>query len=169
MKKVIIILVVCLFTWQNVCFSEVTLKPPDSTKQKNDTSQSSGSGIGSTGTGSTGAGTGSTPDKCINNPLYGIKNDDLLGIRDEACLEPGIEKTFTYQNLIPYIIKRLLEIGSGIAVLMLVYSGILFLAMGSEEEMRTKAIKNIMYSLTGLAVMILSRAIVSIVENLPLA
>jgi len=109
--------------------------------------------------------------KCqgLTNPLYGVKNKDLLGSNiSQECLESGVENTFAYRKIIPYVIKRLLEIGSGIAVLMIVYSGILDLTMVGDEEQWKKAAKNILFVILGLFVMILARVLVSIIENLPL-
>ena len=128
-----------------------------------------GSGSGTTlkGIAGSGANTGATP--CVNNPLFGINNEDLLGSDNfTQCLDPGVDKTYAYKYLIPYIIKKILEIGAGVAVLMIVYSGILYLSIGIDTEQKGTATKNIIFEILGLLIMILARAIVSIVENLPL-
>ena len=113
----------------------------------------------------------STGGTKIPNPLYDIGNENLLGEEEESSspyLDKGVTETFAYKTLIPVVIKRILELGAGVAVLMLVYSGFMFLTAGANAEMRTKQGKNIAYAILGLFIMMLSRAIVSIIENLPL-
>ena len=97
--------------------------------------------------------------------MEGDKATEYVGQNAEV---EGIRGTFAYRTFIPYVIKRLLELGSGIAVLMIVYSGIMFISAGGNEDQRTKQMKNIGFAIMGLLFMILSRAIVSIVESLPL-
>jgi len=131
-----------------------------------------------TGTTGTATGTGkiepdagaSISDTCVVNPLNGVIGDDLLGSKEmkEGCLQAGIKETYTYKKFIPYFIRILFTIATGIAVLMLVYYGIMFLTRGDEEDARSSAAKGIAYTLLGLLVMILSRAIVSIIQALPL-
>lgn len=93
--------------------------------------------------------------------------NNLLGC--EHNINPGVKNTYIYEEFIPHFIKTLLNWGAGIAVLMLVLAGIMFLAAGAiSEDLRNKALKLIVFTIVGLLVMILARAIVSIVENLPL-
>jgi hypothetical protein len=93
--------------------------------------------------------------------------NNLLGC--EHNLNPGVKNTYIYEEFIPHFIKTLLNWGAGIAVLMLVFAGVMYLAAGAiSEDLRNKALKLIAFTIVGLLVMILARAIVSIVENLPL-
>ncbi len=71
---------------------------------------------------------------------------------------------------IPYILKITFNLWAGIAVLMLVIYGIMFLihSLIDWDSTIDKAKWGIVYSLWWLLVMILARAIVSIVEYLPL-
>ena len=110
----------------------------------------------------------------IPDPLGDGLCDDLLACNKQSLgsfigdLKPGIEETYVWREMIPQIIKIVLNIAGGLAVLMLVYSGMLFLTAGGDEEQSSKAIQTITFSLIGILVITLSRAIVAIVENLPL-
>lgn len=113
-----------------------------------------------------------TAETTISNPLSNemCRESNLLGCRDmQGRLVAGVEHSYAYREIIPYVIKKILEIGSGLAVLLLIYSAYLFLTQSLEGESEVeKAKDNIIYIVLGLIFMLLSRAIVSIVENLPL-
>lgn len=108
----------------------------------------------------------------VPDPLSGTLCEDLLGCKDKNLngmyLKPGVQQSYAYRIVIPQIIKLMLTMGGGIAVLMLVYAGYLYLTSMGEDKAMQKAVKIIGFSLGGLIIMVLSRAIVAIVENLPL-
>jgi hypothetical protein len=112
------------------------------------------------------SGTSSHSETRIPDFLKG-KCNNLLGC--DHSTDIGLENTYVYEKFIPYFIKTLLNWGAGIAVLMLVFAGVVYLgAAGYQDGLKEKMIKLMMFTVTGLLVMILARAIVSIVENLPL-
>lgn len=73
-------------------------------------------------------------------------------------------KSFT--QLIEGIIDWVYSIGIVIAVLVIVYSGFLFMVSGGNEEKVTKAKRALMWSLIGLAVLLVGKGWVSIIQEL---
>ena len=108
------------------------------------------------------------PESVNIPPNHTISCEGLLGCEEISEVKPGVQKSFVWKDLIPYFIKKALEIGSGIAVVLLVYGGIRYIIFAGDDKERGKNIPLILYTLIGLIVMLLSRAIVSIIANLPL-
>lgn len=95
---------------------------------------------------------------------FGFMSQFGVTTGDGVCLEPGIENTYFWKRVIPYIIKRMLDLGAGIAVVIIVVAGV---QMAMQQDHKEPS-KTIIFAVVGLLVMILSRAIVSIVQSLPL-
>jgi hypothetical protein len=73
--------------------------------------------------------------------------------------------TTDFNELITKIIDWLANIGALIAVIMIIYSGFLFMTSGGNEEKVTKAKKALTWSLVGLAVLIIGKGWVLIVKD----
>jgi len=101
--------------------------------------ESGGSGSGS---GSSGSGTGPN-DAVLTNPLSA---DSLPAIVDN-------------------IVDFLLALAGPIAILMLVYAGYLFVVGGTNENNIKKAKQIILWSVVGIAVLVLSKSIVYVTCN----
>ncbi len=71
-----------------------------------------------------------------------------------------------FAELIEDIIEWLVSIGMVIAVVMIVYSGFLFMVSGGSEEKVTKAKRTLIWSLIGLAVLLVGRGWISIIQEL---
>jgi len=71
-----------------------------------------------------------------------------------------------FTDLIGAIIDWIVAIGILIAVIMIIYSGVLFMTSGGKEESVTKARKALMWSVIGLAVLLIGRGWIGIVKSL---
>ena len=100
--------------------------------------QSSGSG---TGPGSSGSGVG--PDVVLTNP---IGADTIPAILDN-------------------IINFMLIVAAPIAVIMTIYAAYLFITAGDNQEKVKTARKTLMYVIIGVAILILSKGIVSLTKS----
>lgn len=69
-------------------------------------------------------------------------------------------------NTLNFILTWVIGIVSIVAVIMLVYSGYLFMTGGADEEARTKAKDYLKYGLIGIAVVILSYSGVTFINSL---
>ncbi len=72
----------------------------------------------------------------------------------------------SFTELIGGIIDWVVAIGILIAVIMIIYSGILFMTSGGKEESVTKARKALTWSIIGLAVLLIGRGWIGIVKSL---
>ena len=68
--------------------------------------------------------------------------------------------------MIANIIGWISNIGKAVAVIMIIYAGLLFMISGGNEEKITKAKKTLIWSLIGLGVLIIGDGFVNIVKNL---
>lgn len=89
------------------------------------------------------AGTG-TPPLTIQNPLQAESFTELA------------------KNIATWMIK----IGVPVAVIMIIYSALLFMTAAGNEEKITKAKKALMWSLIGLALLLSSRALIELIKNI---
>ncbi len=71
-----------------------------------------------------------------------------------------------FTELIANIIGWISNIGKAVAVIMIIYAGLLFMISGGNEEKITKAKKTLIWSLIGLGVLIIGDGFVNIVKNL---
>ncbi|MEA2113205.1 MAG: pilin [Patescibacteria group bacterium] len=72
----------------------------------------------------------------------------------------------SFSELIEDIIDWIADIGILIAVGMIIYSGVLFMIAGGSDEKITTAKKTLMWSLVGLAVLLIGRNWISLVESI---
>jgi len=68
--------------------------------------------------------------------------------------------------LLTSIIGWVQNIAVLIAVLMIIYSGFLFMTAGGEEEKITKAKKTLIWSLVGLAILIMGENFITLIKNI---
>jgi len=74
--------------------------------------------------------------------------------------------TDSFTELIRDIIDWLVAIGIGVAVIMIIYSGLLFMTAAGDEEKVTKAKKALTWSLIGLAVLIMGKAWIALIKDI---
>ena len=74
-------------------------------------------------------------------------------------------KDCTLIDIIDKIINFIIWAGSGIAVIMLVWSAILYITSGASEEKVTKAKKNLMWTLIGLAILLAAKGIILVIQE----
>lgn len=74
-------------------------------------------------------------------------------------------KDCTVMDIINKIIDFLIWVGAGIAIIMLVWSAILYITSGANEEKVTKARKNLMWTLIGLAILLAARGIIEVIQE----
>jgi energy-coupling factor transporter transmembrane protein EcfT len=72
----------------------------------------------------------------------------------------------SFSEIAESIIEWIVNIGVLIAVIMIIYSGILFMASRGDDENITKAKKALMWSLIGLAILLIGKSWISIIESL---
>ena len=72
----------------------------------------------------------------------------------------------SFAELIEDIIEWVANIGILIAVGMIIYSGVLFMIAGGNDENITKARKTLTWSLVGLAILIMGRNWVTLVRSI---
>lgn len=72
----------------------------------------------------------------------------------------------SFSEITENIIKWIVNIGILIAVVMIIYSGLLFMTAAGEEEKITKAKKALMWSLIGLAILLIGKGWISIIKSL---
>jgi len=71
-----------------------------------------------------------------------------------------------FTTLLKDIIKWVVRIGELVAVVMIIYSGLLFMTSGGIEEKVTKARKSLTWSLIGLAVLLIGEGWIYILKDL---
>ena len=71
----------------------------------------------------------------------------------------------TLIDIINKIIHFVMWVGSGVAVIMIAWSAILYITAGTSEEKVTKARKNLMWTLIGLAILLAAEGIISIIQE----
>ena len=72
----------------------------------------------------------------------------------------------SFTALIEDIIDWIVDIGLLIAVGMIIHSGVLFMTAGGKDEDITKAKKTLMWSLVGLAILLIGRNWISLVQDI---
>lgn len=72
----------------------------------------------------------------------------------------------SFNDLISSIINWVVTIGVLIAVLMIIYSGFLFMTAGGVEDRVTKARKTLIWSLVGLAILIMGSNFINLIQNI---
>jgi hypothetical protein len=72
----------------------------------------------------------------------------------------------SFTDLAGDIITWIVNIGVSVAVIMIVYSALLFMTAAGSEEKVSKAKKALTWSLIGLAVLISSRALIELIKNI---
>jgi len=72
----------------------------------------------------------------------------------------------SFADLIGDIITWIVNIGVSVAVIMIVYSALLFMTAAGSEEKVSKAKKALTWSLIGLAVLLSSRALIELIKNI---
>jgi len=72
----------------------------------------------------------------------------------------------SFTDLAGDIITWIVNIGVSVAVIMIVYSALLFMTAAGNEEKVSKAKKALTWSLIGLAVLISSRALIELIKNI---
>ena len=96
----------------------------------------------------------------ISSPLCSVYAGDITtGLQNP--LQAG-----SFEELIEDIIEWVANIGILIAVGMIIYSGVLFMIAGGNDENITKAKKTLMWSLIGLAVLIIGKNWVTLVRSI---
>lgn len=78
----------------------------------------------------------------------------------------GIANSTTITDLIINIIKILLFVSGGIAVLFVIYGGFLYLTAGGNEEQAEKGKTALVNAIIGIIIVILAYVIVNVVVNL---
>lgn len=74
--------------------------------------------------------------------------------------------TTDFSDIAENIIDWIINIGILIAIIMIVYSGLLFMTAAGNEEKITKARKALTWSLIGLAVLLTGRGFISIIQEI---
>lgn len=72
----------------------------------------------------------------------------------------------TFAGLIAGIVDWMINIGSMIAVAMIIYSGFLFMTAGGSDTKVTAAKKSLIWSLVGLGILLMSKGLVLVVQDL---
>lgn len=88
-----------------------------------------------------------------------VEGEKIIGLQNPLQAE-------SFEELIEDIIDWVANIGILIAVGMIIYSGVLFMIAGGTEENITKAKKTLMWSLIGLAVLIMGKNWVTLVRSI---
>lgn len=88
---------------------------------------------------------------------------------------PGQQQSLTIENplgtkdfsvLAGKIIDWIANIGIAIAVIMIIYAGLLFMTSGGNDEKVAKAKKALIWSLIGLAVLIMGKAWIALIKDI---
>lgn len=79
---------------------------------------------------------------------------------------PNPLKAETFEQLINSLIDFLVKIGLPIATIMIVWSGILFMASGGDPEKVTRAKKMLLYTVIGYGILLLSKGIISLIISI---
>jgi len=74
--------------------------------------------------------------------------------------------TTDFSKLVESIIEWIVNIGILIAVIMIVYSGILFMISRGNDDDITKAKKALTWSLIGLAILIMGKTWITLIKNI---
>ena len=96
-------------------------------------------------------------------PIYTLAQDTETGDGTVTLGDPlsgaGVEE------ILNSIVNWLLVIAAPIAVIMTIWAGYLFMTGGSKEEQIKKARSTLLYVVVGIAVLILSKAIITLVAS----
>lgn len=96
--------------------------------------------------------------------MNGTITEQLAGPETDQ-VATKVEESYLFTVLVPFVIKTLLVFAAAAATIFLIYSGWQY-AMGfGDEGAYTQAKKNIIYAIIGLALTILSYAIVDILSS----
>jgi len=101
---------------------------------------------------------------CVAGQAGGKTSSPAGGKTTGKIENPLKAKSFT--ELIRDIIDWLVAIGIGVAVIMIIYSGLLFMTAAGDEEKVTKAKKALTWSLIGLAVLIMGKAWIALIKDI---
>ena len=107
-----------------------------------------------------------TSAQVMPNPLNksGL-GKDLLGTKTSKCLSSSSVNSFLYSKFLGYAIKTIFRLAAGLAVLFLVYYAAMYF-FAAKADISDKALSGIIFTIVGLIIMILARAIVSVVVNI---
>lgn len=72
----------------------------------------------------------------------------------------------SFTDLVGDIIVWVRNIGVAIAIIMIIYAGFLFMTSGGSEEKVTRARKTLIWSLIGLAILIIGGAWITLIKNI---
>ncbi len=79
---------------------------------------------------------------------------------------PNPIKSNNFTELVTDIIQWLANIGILVAVIMIIYSGLLFMASGGKEEKLSQAKKTFTWAMIGLAVLIIGEGFIGIIKSI---
>src|SRR5258708_4113094 len=104
------------------------------------------------------------------SPHFAFAANDVktgLGqIRGSFPTVSGLNENSTIGDVFIYVIKIALAIAFGIAVLFVIYGGYLYITSGGNEEQATTGRRTVTYAVIGIAIIILSFVIISVIANL---
>lgn len=95
----------------------------------------------------------------------GALEDGLNKVGKEFTTPRGLSKSSTVTDVIVYVIKILLQVAMGIAVLFIIIGGYQYITSAGNEERATKGRKTLVNALIGLVLIIFSYTIVSVLNN----
>lgn len=79
---------------------------------------------------------------------------------------PNPLKAESFKELIDNIIDFLVKIGFPLALAVIIYAGIMFMASGGNEEKVTRAKKILLWAVIGYAIILMSKGIISVILNI---
>jgi len=98
----------------------------------------------------------------ISLPLIQVQGN---GVEESGGISNPLDSD-SFSDLISNIIDWLIIIGQSIAVIMIIWSGFLFMTSEGNEEKITKAKKSLTWALVGLLVLLIGDGFIGIVKDL---
>jgi hypothetical protein len=93
----------------------------------------------------------------------GFKSNGVTCVPDTG--RGGLASTTSVQDLLVKVISFLLLLAGGLAVLFVIIGGFRYLTSGGNEEAAKKGKKTLIYALAGIAIVVLSYAIVNVIVS----
>lgn len=97
--------------------------------------------------------------------LFLVGLSTVQGVEWSGGIENPLEAD-SFTELVENIITWIVNIGISVAIIMIIYAGLLFMTAAGEEEKITKARKALIWSLIGLAVLLIGKGFVSIIKDI---
>ncbi len=83
-----------------------------------------------------------------------------------CTFEKGLEKSVAVKKVLPQVIKTMMLFAAAMSLIFIIYSGWQYIIALGDDNTYTQAKNNILYSIIGLIISILSYAIVDIVSSI---